>query len=138
MRVERKMESQKNVSFVYIPSVPSPLKKVLDFFFRNLSANPHIAGTPQDFEQADMLRQFWLDAGLDHAATTPYDILLSYPSDSEPNILSLIDTAGNEVMASPEREANLTSEDSRDDFPFPYLGYSGNGTVHVSMHLYYS
>ena len=103
--------------------------------FRNLTANPHIAGTPQDFTQADMLRQFWLDVGLDHAATTPYEILLSYPSETEPNILSLYDTnTGNDVIASPAKEENLTSEETRDDFPFPNLGYSGNGTVTVSSY----
>ena len=98
---------------------------------RNLTASPHIAGTPQDFSQADMLRQFWLDVGLDNAVTTPYNILLSYPDDTEPNILSLLDQNGGQVMASPAREASLTSEDTRDDIPFPNLGYSANGTVEV-------
>ena len=82
-----------------------------------------------------MIRQFWLDAGLDHAATTPYEILLSYPSETEPNILSLYDTnTGNDVIASPAKEENLTAEETRDDFPFPNLGYSGNGTVTVSSY----
>ena len=78
-----------------------------------------------------MLRQFWLDAGLDNAVTTPYNILLSYPDDTEPNILSVLDQNGDEIMASPAREANLTTEDTRNDIPFPNLGYSGNGTVEV-------
>lgn len=83
-----------------------------------------------------MIRQFWLDVGLDSAVITPYDILLSYPDDTEPNVLSLLDQSGDVVMASPAREANLTEEDTRNDIPFPNLGYSANGTVEVVCFYY--
>lgn len=93
--------------------------------------NPHVAGTPADFEQADMLRQFWLDNGFDVAVTTPYDILLSYPSDTEPNKVSVKNATG-VVFESAAYEQNFTSEERMWDFPFPYLGYSGNGVVEVT------
>jgi len=98
---------------------------------RNLTTSPHVAGTPRDFEQADMLRQFWLDTGLDVAVTTPYDVLLSYPDDTKPNLVRLYNGSGDLVLESPPNEANLTSEEQHWDFP--YLAYSGNGTVQVEL-----
>ncbi|KAL4238468.1 N-acetylated-alpha-linked acidic dipeptidase 2 [Mactra antiquata] len=97
---------------------------------RELVKHPHVAGTPKDFEQADMLRNFWLESGLDDAVVTSYDVLLSYPDDVIPNIVTIVNTTNNEtVVKSPDKDKNLTSEENTKEFPFPYLGYSGTGTV---------
>ena len=103
-------------------------------YYRDLVKDPHVAGTPADFEQADMLRQFWLDNGLDVAVTTPYNILLSYPDDTKPNNVFVKTTDGTLVHKSADYEQNLTAEERPWEFPFPYLGYSGNGTVEARFH----
>jgi hypothetical protein len=77
-----------------------------------------------------------LDVGLDVAETTPYDILLSYPDDVKPNLVKVLNSTSEIVLQSPDNELNLTSEEKPWDFPFPYLGYSGNGTVQVRFFLY--
>ncbi|XP_078682601.1 aminopeptidase NAALADL1-like [Branchiostoma floridae x Branchiostoma belcheri] len=46
---------------------------------RELARRPHMAGTAPDLEMAELLRQTWLDNGLDEARLVPYDFLLSYP-----------------------------------------------------------
>ncbi|XP_053399226.1 N-acetylated-alpha-linked acidic dipeptidase 2-like [Mercenaria mercenaria] len=139
-------EGTENDSGVFLPGVPEAIVReanpsVSDWILqelnpsnirenlRKLVTSPHVAGTERDFEQADDIRKFWLDAGLDVAVTTPYDILLSYPDDVEPNLVSVINSSYDTVLQSPFNEANLTNEERPWEFPFPYLGYSGNGTV---------
>ncbi|XP_066273318.1 aminopeptidase NAALADL1-like [Branchiostoma lanceolatum] len=46
---------------------------------RELSRKPHMAGTPQDLEMAELLKSRWLENGLDEVRLVPYDVLLSYP-----------------------------------------------------------
>ncbi|XP_066271741.1 N-acetylated-alpha-linked acidic dipeptidase 2-like [Branchiostoma lanceolatum] len=46
---------------------------------RELTKKPHMAGTAPDHEMAELIRQTWLDNGLDEARLVPYDFLLSYP-----------------------------------------------------------
>ncbi|CAH1253981.1 NAALAD2 [Branchiostoma lanceolatum] len=46
---------------------------------RELSRKPHMAGTPQDHEMAELLKRRWLENGLDEVRLVPYDVLLSYP-----------------------------------------------------------
>lgn len=70
--------------------------------------------------------------------TTPYDILLSYPDDTVPNLVRVLNVASNSeiLLQSPYNELNLTDEEKPWDFPFPYLGYSGNGTVRVRYYIF--
>jgi len=49
-----------------------------------------LAGTPADLQQAEQLKQTWLEQGLDRVDILGYDVLLSYPKDGDPNIISLV------------------------------------------------
>lgn len=56
---------------------------------RHLSSVPHLAGTPQDLEQAEWVRDRFLEAGLDETKIVPYEVLLSYPKKESPNKVCL-------------------------------------------------
>ncbi|XP_052769425.1 N-acetylated-alpha-linked acidic dipeptidase 2-like [Mya arenaria] len=99
---------------------------------RGLIESPHVAGTERDLEQADGLKEFWLENGMDAAYTTPYTVLLSYPSDTQPNMMRLY-SGDATILETDENETNLTSEERPWEFPFPYHGYSGNGTVQADV-----
>ena len=57
--------------------------------YRNLTSKPHLAGTPADLEQAEVMKQIWLDQGLDRVDIVGYDVLLSYPAKDDPNLIKL-------------------------------------------------
>ncbi len=50
---------------------------------RYLTRVPHIAGTPEDRNGAEYLRDKWLEYGVDKADLKPYKVLLQYPPDPE-------------------------------------------------------
>lgn len=51
-----------------------------------MTSVPHLAGTAQDKEQAEMLRVKFLEFGLDQAFLDSYNVLLSYPDMSDAKI----------------------------------------------------
>ena len=55
-----------------------------------MTSHPHLAGTPADLEQAEQLKQIWLDQGLDRVDIVGYNVLLSYPKEEDPSIISLV------------------------------------------------
>lgn len=57
-----------------------------------MTSKPHLAGTPADLEQAQEMKRIWLDQGLDRVDIVGYDVLLSYPTKGDPNLIKL--TAG--------------------------------------------
>lgn len=40
----------------------------------------------------------WQMFGIDSVEMVPYDVLLSYPNESQPNYISIVDHLGNEVQ----------------------------------------
>ena len=44
-----------------------------------------MAGTKQDFEQAEYLRNLWESQGADQVFLQPYDVQLSHPDVKKPN-----------------------------------------------------
>ncbi|KAF6019349.1 hypothetical protein EB796_022316 [Bugula neritina] len=57
---------------------------------KDYASHPHLAGTPADLQQAEQLKLTWLEQGLDRVDILGYDVLLSYPKDGDPNIISLV------------------------------------------------
>ena len=53
-----------------------------------LTEKPHLAGTPQDKEQADWVSSQWKQFGMDSVKIVPYNVLLSYPRMDKPNLVS--------------------------------------------------
>lgn len=68
----------------------APLLFYVMFFLRDLSEFPHLAGTHADYKQAKEIHDFWKNEGLDEAFITPYDVLLSYPNTTDPNVMNRI------------------------------------------------
>lgn len=58
---------------------------------RELSREPHLSSTPRDEELVQLLLQRWQDAesGLDSAETFEYEVLLSLPSQEQPNSVTV-------------------------------------------------
>ena len=67
-------------------------------FCRKFTRLPHLAGTKQNLLLAEQIKEDWLAFGVDSVELVPYDVLLSYPNQSQPNYISIVDTLlGNEV-----------------------------------------
>ena len=109
------------------------------FYCRHLTSVPHVAGTARDREQAEWLRDRFLESGLDEAKTVPYEVLLSYPrSDGVVNTVSLIDDQGNVLFETAGRQTPLGSpEESSPEVQVNFNAYSGNGVVEVNFHYLY-
>lgn len=59
---------------------------------------PHLAGTEQNLLLAKKIQTQWKKFGLDSAKLVHYDVLLSYPSETNVNYISVMDEHGIEVM----------------------------------------
>uniref|UniRef100_A0A0B7B9R7 Peptidase M28 domain-containing protein n=1 Tax=Arion vulgaris TaxID=1028688 RepID=A0A0B7B9R7_9EUPU len=87
---------------------------------RYLSQIPHIAGRQADFDLVEMLKSRFIDNGL-QVQITPYDVLLSYPSNETPNSVRLLDANGTVVYDAKHDESNISQY--QDVVP-PFNAYS--------------
>lgn len=104
----------------------------LFIYFRQLTEFPHVAGTPADWQQADELRNFWLDNGLDEVFINEYNVLLSRPNVSSKAVMNrvqVVDGTGAVVYESPLYEATLHPSENRSGVLPPFNAYSAAGTV---------
>lgn len=92
---------------------------------RAVTAKPHIAGRDNDFDLVALLQKHFKGHGL-HVQTTPYDILLSYPSESTPNSVRLIDGNGRIFYDAKDDESDISKQ--KDVVP-PFHAYSPNKLV---------
>lgn len=89
-----------------------------------------MAGTPPDLEQAEWLRDRFLEYGLDKAIVVPYHVLLSYPDMEKPNQVYLVDNKGQLNFTTNGRQTPLWSpEEFSNQVPPNFNAYSGTGTV---------
>ncbi|XP_003419649.3 aminopeptidase NAALADL1 [Loxodonta africana] len=97
---------------------------------RELSREPHLASSARDEALVQLLLQRWRDetSGLDAAETTTYEVLLSFPSQEQPNLVTVVDPNGNVVFSCRQREENLTGEQGGPDVVPPYAAYAPPGT----------
>eukprot|EP00057_Strongylocentrotus_purpuratus_P011969 XP_011666443.1 PREDICTED: glutamate carboxypeptidase 2-like [Strongylocentrotus purpuratus] len=93
---------------------------------RQLSSRPHLAGTPAEKENAEMLVSLWTEYGLDSVRLLPYDVLLAYPDPDNPNKVMITDN-GVAVFTSALTEAVLRPEDNNTDVVPPFNAYSAQG-----------
>lgn len=66
--------------------------------FRSFTIFPHLAGTEQNLLLAKKIQTQWKKFGLDSANLVHYDVLLSYPNETNANYVSIVDGHGTEVM----------------------------------------
>ncbi|KAF6105006.1 N-acetylated alpha-linked acidic dipeptidase like 1 [Phyllostomus discolor] len=97
---------------------------------RELSRKPHLASSPRDEELVQLLLQRWRDpeSGLDSAEASTYEVLLSFPSQGQPNRVTIVNSTGNVLFSCRQTEANLTGEQEGPDVVPPYAAYAPPGT----------
>jgi len=114
---EAKLESQ-------FLAVPDP--KLAGEDLKTLTAEPHLAASPEDYKTAEFVARKFRAAGLD-TEIVPYRVLLDYPKVVR---VEAWDEAGHPLMTGPNREH--VNGDPQQDNPrivMPYNSSSGSGDV---------
>ena len=104
---------------------------------RNLTAKPHIAGSGENKQLAEMIYEQWMGYGIfDEVKLVNYSVLLSYPDPDKPNCLQLFNSSGGLVyQANTSMEPPLTPGENSSTIVPPFNAYSGNGNASVSCLL---
>lgn len=68
------------------------------FKFSSFTRLPHLAGTEQNLLLAKKIQTQWKKFGLDSAQLVHYDVLLSFPNETKPSYVSILDEHGVEVI----------------------------------------
>ncbi|XP_013407202.1 N-acetylated-alpha-linked acidic dipeptidase 2-like [Lingula anatina] len=96
---------------------------------RYLTTKPHVAGTAADWEQAEYIRKLWIEQGLE-AEIVGYDVLLSYPNISKPNMVSVVNSSSGKVeFASAVTEKILNPDQNQTGVLPPFNAFAPAGTV---------
>ncbi|XP_066846010.1 N-acetylated-alpha-linked acidic dipeptidase 2-like isoform X3 [Anser cygnoides] len=100
-------------------------------FLRSFTKLPHLAGTEQNFLLAKQIQGQWKEFGLDSAELVHYDVLLSYPNETQPNYISVIDDQGNEIFNTSSFEPPPRGYENVTDILPPYNAFSPQGMPEV-------
>ncbi|XP_005864278.1 PREDICTED: N-acetylated-alpha-linked acidic dipeptidase-like protein isoform X3 [Myotis brandtii] len=97
---------------------------------RELSREPHLASSPRDEALVQLLLGRWRDpeSGLDSAEASTYEVLLSFPSQEQPNHVAIVGPTGTILFSCRQSEENLTGEQGGPDVVPPYAAYAPPGT----------
>ncbi|XP_063807474.1 glutamate carboxypeptidase 2-like isoform X2 [Pseudophryne corroboree] len=96
-------------------------------YLHNFTRLPHLAGTEANFLLAKQIQAQWKEYGLDKVELAHYDILLSYPNETNPNYISIIDEDGNELFNTSLYEPIPPGYENVTDVVPPYNAYSAPG-----------
>ncbi|CAF2689426.1 unnamed protein product, partial [Rotaria sp. Silwood2] len=101
---------------------------------KDLTSRPHIAGLLEDLQSAQVIEERWKVDGL-QVIKPKYNVLLSYPNDTELNRVSLKLSNGTITFQTSGTEKIYDSTQPKTVNPF--LAYTPNGTV-SSTKLFYA
>ena len=104
---------------------------------RKYTAYPHLAGTEGDTKLTQEVYDTWKGQGLDYVASVSYDVLLSYPDRTDPNLVTLIGANGEILHQTQTVEKILSDDQNHTDVIAPFNAYSPAGnvtTVSISSH----
>uniref|UniRef100_A0A8C0G0H0 Glutamate carboxypeptidase 2 n=1 Tax=Bubo bubo TaxID=30461 RepID=A0A8C0G0H0_BUBBB len=96
-------------------------------FLYNFTQLPHLAGTKENLHLAQQVHAEWKEFGLDSVQLVHYDVLLSYPDDTKPNYISIIDEHGNEIFNTSLSEPPPPGYETVRDVVPPYSAFSAQG-----------
>ncbi|KAM7131150.1 putative N-acetylated-alpha-linked acidic dipeptidase [Ciconia maguari] len=96
-------------------------------FLYNFTRLPHLAGTKENLHLAQQIQAEWKEFGLDSVQLVHYDVLLSYPDDTKPNYISIIDEHGNEIFNTSLSEPSPPGYEAVRDVVPPYSAFSAQG-----------
>jgi N-acetylated-alpha-linked acidic dipeptidase len=95
---------------------------------RDISSQPHVAGTPSNLKVAQTIAEKWKSAGLENVHFKKYTVLLSYPNYTDPNHARIYDNDGNKVFESKGVSPPLIpKEQDAPNAGLQWLAYSANG-----------
>ena len=98
---------------------------------RKYTSYPHMGGTPGEDILGVELMDEWRRQGLDHVTSVTYDVLLSYPNTSDPNMIYLLNGTGGVEHATQREEEIVRDDQNHTDVIPPFNAYSPPGDVEV-------
>uniref|UniRef100_A0A663LKA3 Glutamate carboxypeptidase 2 n=1 Tax=Athene cunicularia TaxID=194338 RepID=A0A663LKA3_ATHCN len=115
--------------------VPRHLLLTRSFLFYSSSFTklPHLAGTEQNLLLAKQIQGQWKEFGLDSAELVHYDVLLSYPNETQPNYISIIDDQGNEIFNTSLFEPPPRGYENVTHILPPYNAFSAQGVPEADL-----
>ncbi|KFV68136.1 N-acetylated-alpha-linked acidic dipeptidase 2, partial [Dryobates pubescens] len=102
-------------------------------FLHSFTRLPHLAGTEQNLLLAKQIQGQWKEFGLDSAELVHYDVLLSYPNETQPNYISVIDDQGNEIFNTSLSEPPPQGYENVTDILPPYNAFSAQGVPEAEL-----
>ncbi|XP_020040135.1 N-acetylated-alpha-linked acidic dipeptidase 2 isoform X2 [Castor canadensis] len=97
-------------------------------FLRSFTQLPHLAGTEQNLLLAKKIQTQWKNFGLDSADLVHYDVLLSYPNETNANYISVVDEHGTETFKTSFHEPPPKGYENVANIVPPYNAFSAQGT----------
>uniref|UniRef100_A0A9L0RU54 N-acetylated-alpha-linked acidic dipeptidase 2 n=1 Tax=Equus caballus TaxID=9796 RepID=A0A9L0RU54_HORSE len=97
-------------------------------FLRSFTKLPHLAGTEQNLLLAKKIQTQWKKFGLDSAKLVHYDVLLSYPNETNANYISVMDEHGVEIFKTSYLEPPPDGYENVTNIVPPYNAFSAQGT----------
>ncbi|KAH0516489.1 N-acetylated-alpha-linked acidic dipeptidase 2 [Microtus ochrogaster] len=96
-------------------------------FLRSFTIAPHLAGTEQNLLLAKKIQTQWKKFGLDSANLVHYDVLLSYPNETNANYVSIVDGHGTEIFKTSYLEPPPDGYENVTNIVPPYNAFSAQG-----------
>ncbi|XP_021573647.1 N-acetylated-alpha-linked acidic dipeptidase 2 isoform X2 [Carlito syrichta] len=96
-------------------------------FLRSFTRLPHLAGTEQNLLLAKKIQTQWKTFGLDSANLVHYDVLLSYPNETNANYVSIVDEHGIEIFNTSCLELPPDGYENVTNIVPPYNAFSAQG-----------
>lgn len=96
-------------------------------FLRSFTKLPHLAGTEQNLQLAKKIQTQWKKFGLDSANLVHYDVLLSYPNETNANYVSIVDEHGVEIFKTSYLEPPPDGYENVTNIVPPYNAFSAHG-----------
>ncbi|XP_037696982.1 N-acetylated-alpha-linked acidic dipeptidase 2 isoform X2 [Choloepus didactylus] len=97
-------------------------------FLRSFTELPHLSGTEQNLLLAKKIQTQWKNFGVDSAELVHYDVLLSYPNETNANYISIVDEHGIETFKTSYFELTPDGYENVTDIVPPYNAFSPQGT----------
>uniref|UniRef100_A0A8D0GE81 Glutamate carboxypeptidase 2 n=1 Tax=Sphenodon punctatus TaxID=8508 RepID=A0A8D0GE81_SPHPU len=108
-------------------------QSVLGSMVRSFTKLPHVAGTEQNLRLAKQIQTQWKEFGLDTAELVHYDVLLSYPNESNPNYIAITDGQGKEILKTSLSEPPPPGYESVSSVLPPYNAFSAQGMPEAEL-----
>ncbi|XP_063498094.1 N-acetylated-alpha-linked acidic dipeptidase 2-like [Symphalangus syndactylus] len=96
-------------------------------FLRSFTKLPHLAGTEQNFLLAKKIQTQWKKFGLDSPKLVHYDVLLSYPNETNANCISIVDEHETVIFKTSYLEPPPDGYENVTDIVPPYNAFSAQG-----------